>query len=167
MDSNVPDKALNTSLPSDSSLNVSPVSVEGETPPLHVYSPAGLPKALLKAIRPHQATKNLFVFAALAFTGELFNPRLFGLTALAFLLFTLTAGSIYLLNDLLDVEQDRQHPRKRNRPIASGALPVPMAKIAFVVLAAGSLGAAFWLNVPFALALLGYFLLQIAYCLKA
>ena len=64
------------------------------------------------------------------------------------------------------MEQDRQHPSKCKRPIASGALPIPIAKIAFVVLAAGSLGAAFWLNVPFGLALLGYFVLQIAYCLK-
>jgi 4-hydroxybenzoate polyprenyltransferase len=166
MDSNVPDNALNTPPPNDSSLNVSPLNVEGRTPPLRVYSPAGLPKALLTAIRPHQATKNLFVFAALAFTGELFNLRKLGMTTLAFILFTLTAGSIYLLNDLLDVEQDCRHPRKCKRPIASGALPVPIAKIMFVVLAAGSLGAAFWLNVPFALALLGYFLLQIAYCIK-
>lgn len=133
--------------------------------PARTFSFAGLPKAMFKAIRPHQAPKNLFVFAALVFTGNLFNPHRLSLSIAAFVLFTLTAGSIYLLNDILDVEQDRQHPRKCKRPIASGALPVRVAWIEFAVLAAGSLGAAFALRPLFGMALSGYFVLQIAYCL--
>lgn len=137
------------------------------TPPVpRAFTAMGLPKALLKAIRPHQATKNLFVFAALVFTGRLDETALLLMTVAAFLLFTLTAGSVYLLNDLLDVEQDRQHPKKCNRPIASGALPVPIAWTAMVVLAIGSIAAGLWLRPAFGLALLAYFLIQVAYCVK-
>src|SRR5689334_21232738 len=70
-------------------------------------------KGLIRALRPKQAPKNLFVFAALVFVGHLTDPvkgpRNFLLTVIAFFLFTLVAGSVYLLNDLLDVEQDRIH----------------------------------------------------------
>ena len=136
-------------------------------PPVpRAFSAMGLPKALFKAIRPHQATKNLFVFAALVFTGRLGELPLLLMTVTAFLLFTLTAGSVYLLNDLLDVEQDRQHPKKCKRPIASGALPVPIAWVAMVILAVGSIGAGIWLRPAFGLALLAYFLIQVAYCVK-
>lgn len=130
------------------------------------FSLLGLPKALLRAIRPHQATKNLFVFAALLFTGRLTERQGFTLTLIAFFLFSLTAGSVYLLNDLLDVEQDRQHPKKCKRPIASGALPVPVAWIALGVLAPGSLIAGWLLSPAFGVALLAYFLIQVAYCVK-
>ena len=144
---------------------VSAVNSASGPVPARGYSIAGLPRAMFKAIRPHQAPKNLFVFAALVFTGNLFNPHRFGLTVIAFVLFTLTAGSIYLVNDILDVEQDRRHPRKCRRPVASGALPVRVAWVEFAALALGSLGAAFALRPIFGMALLGYFGLQIAYCL--
>lgn len=121
--------------------------------------------ALIKAMRPKQATKNLFLYAALVFVGKLFDLRMFAQVTLAFLLFTLVAGSVYLFNDLLDVEQDRQHPEKRNRPIASGRLPVPVAKVALVVLAAGGLAASFALRPLFGAVVAAYFALQIAYCL--
>ena len=142
----------------------SPASMEKRLPDAAAFSPGDLPNALLKAIRPHQATKNLFVFAALVFTGGLLNPHLLGRVIVAFFLFSLTAGSIYLLNDLIDVEQDRQHPKKRFRPIASGALPVPLAWASMALLALGSLSAGFLLRPAFGMALLGYFVLQIAYC---
>jgi 4-hydroxybenzoate polyprenyltransferase len=129
------------------------------TPPL-----ISLPRALFKAIRPKQATKNLFVYTALVFTGNLFVPAPFIKTTLAFLLFTLTAGSIYLLNDLLDVEQDRLHPVKCDRPIASGALPVPIAWIAMLLFSLGGLVASFALSVPFGIVALAYFILQVGYC---
>jgi 4-hydroxybenzoate polyprenyltransferase len=125
-----------------------------------------LPFALIKAMRPKQAPKNLFVYAALVFTGNLFAPALLLKTTLAFLLFTLTAGSIYLLNDLLDVEKDQRHPVKCKRPIASGALPKPVAWFAMVLFSLGSLVASFALSRLFALAVLSYFVLQVAYCFR-
>jgi 4-hydroxybenzoate polyprenyltransferase len=119
---------------------------------------------LIRGIRLKQATKNLFVFAALVFTGQLFDPAKFWLVLQAFILFTIVAGSIYLLNDLLDVEQDRLHPEKRKRPLASGELPVPLAWIAMVTLSIGGLAYGFVLRPLFGLTLLSYFVLQIAYC---
>jgi 4-hydroxybenzoate polyprenyltransferase len=92
---------------------------------------------LLRAMRPHQWFKNLFVLAPLVFAEKLFlaeewaldweNLRIAGL---AFGLFSMAASSIYLLNDLMDRERDKQHPVKCNRPIASGRLPVPIAVMA-------------------------------------
>jgi 4-hydroxybenzoate polyprenyltransferase len=99
-------------------------------------------------MRPHQWIKNLLVFAALLFTGQFTNPTLVWQTVLGFVALCLTASSIYLVNDILDRERDRHHPKKQHRPIASGRLPVPVAWLgAFVSLLAG-LGLAFWLRVP-------------------
>jgi 4-hydroxybenzoate polyprenyltransferase len=101
---------------------------------------------------------------ALVFAGELFHGTAFLRVTLAFLLFTAVSGSVYLLNDLLDAEQDRQHPKKRSRPIASGALPTGVARVAMVTLAVGGLAASFALRPMFGIALTAYLLLQIAYC---
>jgi 4-hydroxybenzoate polyprenyltransferase len=105
------------------------------------------PIALLRAMRPHQWVKNLFVLAALFFawgeqrgTGD-FHGRVSN-TLLAFLAFCLGSSAIYLINDIMDVESDRQHPEKKKRPIAAGELAVPAAIAAAVVcvLAALTLG---------------------------
>lgn len=144
------------------------VSVEPEpfptSPRQEAHTPVSLLAALLKAVRPKQATKNLFVYAALVFSGKLFDAALFGKTTLAFLLFTAAAGSVYLLNDIKDVEQDRQHPKKCKRPIASGALPIPVAWAAMVALAVGSLAASVALRPAFGLVIAAYLALQIGYC---
>lgn len=90
-------------------------------------------KALLVALRPHQWVKNVFVFAALVFArgtrGALFDEHLDDVrrTCLAFAAFCLGASAIYLVNDVLDVEADRAHPRKKKRPIAAGAVSIPLA----------------------------------------
>jgi 4-hydroxybenzoate polyprenyltransferase len=123
-------------------------------------------KALFMALRPKQITKNLFLYAALVFVGKLTDPVLFGRVTLAFLLFTLVAGSVYLLNDILDVESDRQHPEKCKRPIASGELPIPVAQVALVVFMIGGLAASYLLNVRFGIIATAYLLMQIAYCFK-
>lgn len=127
-------------------------------------NPVRLAKAMVKAIRLKQATKNLFLFGALVFTGRLFDLPSFGRVAVAFLLFTLVAGSVYLLNDLLDVEQDRQHPKKCRRPIASGELPVSVAWAQLAVQGIGSLAACFLLKPLFGAVALTYLVIQIAYC---
>src|SRR3954453_7130580 len=96
------------------------------------------PSALVRALRPDEWVKNLFVYAALLFGGEFdFASALeaFG----AFVAFCAVASSGYLVNDIRDVELDRRHPTKRFRAIASGALPVPAAKLAAAVLAVAGL----------------------------
>ncbi len=84
-------------------------------------------KALLKAMRPKQWAKNIFVFAPLVFDLKLFHPVYLARTLAGFFLLCMISGAVYLINDLVDVEKDRQHPRKRNRPIASGQLSPRLA----------------------------------------
>jgi 4-hydroxybenzoate polyprenyltransferase len=148
----------------------STLKTETEKPPNAVavtsvaHNPVSLLKALFHAIRPKQATKNLFVYTALVFSGELFHSMPFWRVTLAFLLFTAVAGSVYLLNDILDVEQDRQHPTKCKRPIASGKLPLALAWIALVVFSVGGITTSFALATGFGVATFCYFVIQIAYC---
>jgi decaprenyl-phosphate phosphoribosyltransferase len=122
--------------------------------------------ALVHAMRPKQALKNLFVFAALVFAGHLTDrvkgPHDFGLTLLAFFLFTVVAGSVYILNDILDVEQDRVHPEKCNRPIASGLLPVPLAWTAMALIAAVGLTCCFLSDINYGIDVAAYIEMQIA-----
>jgi 4-hydroxybenzoate polyprenyltransferase len=122
-----------------------------------------LPRALLVSLRPHQWAKNLVVLAALAFSKHLFEGDALVRAGLAFVIFCALSGAVYLINDLRDLEADRLHPRKRQRPLASGALPVPTARVAAAVLLVVSLGAALLLGTPFALACLAYVVLNLAY----
>ena len=93
--------------------------------------------ALITALRLRQWIKNAAVFTGLVFSQRLFDLLSLERAALAFIAFCLASSSIYLLNDILDREQDRQHPVKRNRPLASGVLPVSwaMTTILFLLLA--------------------------------
>jgi 4-hydroxybenzoate polyprenyltransferase len=91
-------------------------------------------RALIKAMRPKQWTKNGFVFFALVFDKQLFHLDAFVRTVEGFFLFCLISSAVYLFNDIVDVESDRRHPVKKNRPIASGALPINVARIAAIVL---------------------------------
>ncbi len=87
-------------------------------------------KPAIQAMRPHQWVKNLLVFAPLLFTEQkhrLSDSSTWTHSLLAFATFCLAASSIYLLNDIVDREEDRNHPKKRLRPIASGSLPLPSA----------------------------------------
>lgn len=131
--------------------------------------------ALLRALRPHQWVKNVFVLAAVAFSyGEVgrAHPADHGdvLRALeAFLAFCLGASAIYLVNDVCDVEQDRAHPTKRHRPIAAGLVGVPLALSTSVLCVAGSLLFA-WLagerGYAVVLVTAGYIALNFAYSLR-
>ena len=120
--------------------------------------------AALVSLRPRQWVKNLFVFAAVLFSQNLFTP-LVGLALLAFGIFCGLSGAIYLVNDVADMEKDRLHPAKRRRPIASGALPRRVAGARAALLLAASLGAAFVLSWRFGLVALGYGVLLVAYSL--
>jgi 4-hydroxybenzoate polyprenyltransferase len=90
--------------------------------------------ALFRTMRPRQWTKNAFVYAGIVFDGQLFNADSFIRVTAAFLLLCLISGSVYIINDLVDIERDRQHPKKRLRPLPSGALPIRLAIGAAIVL---------------------------------
>ena len=118
---------------------------------------------IFKTMRPRQWTKNLLVFAALIFSQNLSNLPMVSDATIAFIIFCLLSGSVYTLNDLLDVKQDRTHPKKSQRPLASGKLQPPIAIVSGSILVLLSLVNAFWLNTNFGFIALGYFILQIAY----
>jgi 4-hydroxybenzoate polyprenyltransferase len=119
--------------------------------------------ALLASLRPRQWTKNLLVFAGLIFSRGLLEPALVARSVLAFSLFCLLSGGVYLINDVIDAERDRAHPQKRHRPVASGRLPPAVALAAGVGLLAGATAAAFLLSARFGLVVLAYAVLLTAY----
>src|SRR6476646_10299644 len=126
--------------------------------------------ALLRGMRPKQWIKNVLLFAGFVYTlNEGWHPfttemwRAFGRSAAAFLLFSLVSSSVYLLNDVLDVEKDRKHPTKSKRPIASGALSPRTAVATAVVLMPVCLVASYLLSPPFAAVAAGYLAMQFGY----
>jgi 4-hydroxybenzoate polyprenyltransferase len=114
-------------------------------------------------MRPKQWLKNSFVFAALIFSQNLFHPRMLLTSIQAFLTFCLISGGVYLLNDLLDIEMDKRHPKKSLRPLASGRLNPLVARIVFIAALAVSLTASFLINLSFGMTVLGYLVIQVAY----
>jgi 4-hydroxybenzoate polyprenyltransferase len=119
--------------------------------------------ALLKTMRPRQWTKNGFIFAALVFDKQLVILNSVLRTLAGFVLFCLISSAVYIFNDLSDIEADRLHPDKRNRPIPSGKLPVGVAWGAGVVLVALSLGLGYVLSPAFAAVVAVYFVMNLAY----
>ncbi len=108
-------------------------------------------------------TKNGFVFFALVFDKQLFQPEPFARTLAGFLLFCLISSAVYIFNDLADLEVDRLHPEKRKRPLPSGQLPLSVAWIAGFLLATLSIGMAWLLSTGFGQVIVFYFLLNLAY----
>jgi decaprenyl-phosphate phosphoribosyltransferase len=132
--------------------------------PVAPQIPKNLPAGLLKAVRPRQWVKNVLVLAAPVAAGKVGELGVLGDAAVAFVAFCLAASGIYLINDALDVEADREHPRKRYRPIAAGVVPVRLAyALALMLLIAGlalALVASWQLLVVIAV----YEVVQLAYC---
>jgi 4-hydroxybenzoate polyprenyltransferase len=122
-------------------------------------------RALIKTMRPAQWTKNGTIFVPLIFDEKLFTITPLARTMAGFLLLCLISGTVYLINDLIDIERDRQHPVKRLRPLPSGRLPKQAATTAAVLLPAICLPLGFILDWRFGLLLAGYLALQIAYSL--
>jgi 4-hydroxybenzoate polyprenyltransferase len=122
-------------------------------------------RGLIKTMRLQQWTKNAFVYTALVFDGKLFQLELLGRTTLAALAFCLISSAVYLINDLIDIEKDRLHPRKRLRPLPSGELHPRLAVLTAIGLALVSLGLAFWINWLVALVVLAYLIQNLAYSL--
>lgn len=119
--------------------------------------------ALIREVRPRQWIKNFALFAGLIFSGQLNNPQAFLITAYAWIIFSLTASATYLLNDIFDVERDRLHPFKKNRPLAAGIIPLKLALILALVFITFSLITAYYITPAFFLAVLAYLILQLFY----
>jgi 4-hydroxybenzoate polyprenyltransferase len=117
-------------------------------------------------MRPKQWTKNGLVFTAMIFDLKVFQIEPLAKTLLGFIMLCLISGTVYLINDLVDIEKDRQHPTKKNRPLAAGEVSVQIAIIAVVILATASILLSFLLNSYFGAIVVGYLLLQIAYSFK-
>jgi 4-hydroxybenzoate polyprenyltransferase len=120
-------------------------------------------RGLIKTMRIRQWTKNAFIFAAIVFDGKLFQLADLLHTLAGFGLFCLISSTVYIFNDLLDLEADRQHPTKKNRPIASGKLPVSVAISAGIILLILTLLLGYLLAWQFALVLLAYFVMMLVY----
>ena len=121
------------------------------------------PKAMLKALRPHQWLKNVLLFVPIILAHQT-SPALWFQVLLGFVAFSLTASSVYILNDLLDLESDRQHRSKKRRPFASGALSIQAGLAMFpIVLLTGLLISVVFLPWQFTAALVGYWVLTTAY----
>lgn len=122
--------------------------------------------ALLKTLRPRQWIKNLFVAVPLMYGQRLTDPTSLMITAGAVALFCLISGCVYILNDLVDIEKDRAHPKKRHRPIPSGRLSEAVARRFAVICVPVCLALGYYLQPLYAAALGGYFLLNLAYSFR-
>lgn len=116
-----------------------------------------------ESLRPKQWIKNVFIFSGILFSQNIFNLPLLFKTIVAFLIFCLLAGSAYIFNDLVDLEQDRNHPVKSKRPLASGRLKASSAILFLIIILPPILGISFCLNPSFFFFVLIYILLQLAY----
>lgn len=117
----------------------------------------------IRAIRVHQWVKNLLLFVPLILSHQVTNGSALANALLAFVAFSLTASSVYLMNDMLDLEHDRDHPRKRQRPLASGSLDIRIASLAVPLLLCLAFMLASMLNLAFTAMLLAYFCLTSVY----
>src|ERR1700753_2071543 len=133
-----------------------------------VGPPTNLFIGVIKAIRPRQWVKNSLVLLAplsAAGRGHRYDYGQLGIqVTVAFVVFSLAASAVYLINDVRDVEADREHPTKRFRPIAAGVVPEWLAYALAVVLAAASLGLAWWLKPNLAVVMAIYIVVQLGYC---
>lgn len=124
---------------------------------LYVYS---------KLLRVHQWIKNLFIFTPIFFGGSFLNLDSLVTVVYGFFAFSLAASSIYIINDILDVEFDRLHPKKKKRPIASGAVPVQLAIAISALLFTSACVIAFTIELNFGFLLLTYLVLNLFYTKK-
>ena len=118
---------------------------------------------LIKTMRPHQWIKNILVYVPLVFDRKLTHIPSLIQTTTGFILFCLVASVIYIINDIADLEADRNHPKKRNRPLASGDLPISVAVVTAIVILVIVFPLAYWLAPSFALVLVCYFILNLLY----
>jgi 4-hydroxybenzoate polyprenyltransferase len=140
--------------------NYRPESIHCIIPPMSSSHPL---RALLSTMRPRQWAKNVLIFVPLVFDRKLDDSSALLVTLSGFVIFCLVASLVYIINDLVDLEADRAHPRKRNRPLASGSLPMQLARLSIVVISLIAFPLAFYLSPAFAFLLLVYLGLNLAY----
>lgn len=126
--------------------------------------PVGTAFGILKTARPRQWVKNVLVLAAPFTAGQIANVSVLLDAAIAFVAFSLVASSVYLINDAVDVEADRNHPTKRNRPIAAGVVPIPAAYGAAVVFFVAGLAVSLLADWRLLVVLVIYQAIQLGYC---
>lgn len=122
--------------------------------------------SFIALMRPHQYVKNLFVFMPMFFVGRITDTELLFTSMIAFVAFSLSASAIYIFNDYQDIDADREHPRKRNRPLASGAISKKAAMILMLILAVCGPGLMFTISIDALGILAMYMVLNLAYSFK-
>jgi len=123
-------------------------------------------KHIIQAMRPHQWTKNFFIYAALIFSQNFFNFPLLLKSTVAFSAFCLISSALYIFNDLKDLEEDKRHPLKSKRPLAAGKIKKSTAILSIIVLSLLGFSSAFTLNTSYFVIILVYFSIQMAYSMK-
>ncbi|PXY34939.1 decaprenyl-phosphate phosphoribosyltransferase [Prauserella sp. PE36] len=126
--------------------------------------PVGTVFGVVKTARPRQWVKNVLVLAAPFTAGEIANLSVLFEALIAFVAFSLVASSVYLINDAVDVEADRAHPTKRNRPIAAGIVPIPVAYVSAVGFFAAGCGISLIADWRLLIVLVIYEAIQLGYC---
>lgn len=121
---------------------------------------------LIRTMRPKQWTKNVIIYAGLVFDGQLFNAEAFLRVTLSFVLLCFVASTIYIINDLIDIERDKQHPKKKYRPLPSGKLPIGLAILAAILIPTLSIATAFTYSIGFGLVLIIYIVINFFYSVK-
>jgi 4-hydroxybenzoate polyprenyltransferase len=124
---------------------------------------ANMIKSIIKTMRPKQWLKNGFIFAALIFDKQFLSLQPLLTTIAGFFLLSIGASAVYFINDLADLEQDRLHPKKRYRPMASGALPLSVGRVMAAILLIVALGAGFALNTAFGIVISIYLIMNFFY----
>ncbi len=138
---------------------------QADTPAQLTADPAEKMRLILKLIRPKQWAKNLIVFAPAMFSGKIFEPATITAASLCFFAFCFCASAVYVVNDVLDCQSDRLHPKKKNRPVASGKISAPFALCLGLVCIAGALSIGFLIRPTVDVFLLVYFVLMMFYAL--
>ena len=118
---------------------------------------------ILKLLRPKQWIKNLAIFAAITFSGNLFEPLIFQQVLIAFFAFCGLSSAAYIVNDIFDIKKDRLHPFKKFRPLAHGDISIPVALVIAAFLTVGSLFLGFFVTPAFFLLALIYLVIQLLY----
>lgn len=122
-------------------------------------------KELIKTMRPNQWYKNLVLFVSIVFSLNILNPEMWSIAIVAFFIFCMLSGGEYIINDILDREKDKKHPRKQKRPIASGKFKLVHAVIFAVIFIIGGITAAYFINLQFMILSISYVLLILIYSL--
>lgn len=118
---------------------------------------------ILRIMRPAQWTKNLIIFSGLIFSGNLFNTPLLYRNVTIFILFCFLSSSVYIINDIVDLEKDRSHPRKKTRPLPKGEMSLSKAWAWAVIMGLFSLAVIFYIDLKVGIISLVYFVLMFAY----